>query len=182
LHNGRVEAHSAGLGQGSTFRVLLPCMAEVAPAPAVATAPTPAPSPGRCKVLVVDDNRDAAETVATYLDLSGYEVRAVFDGPQALACAPDYAPDAVVLDIGLPQMDGYEVARRLRALPATSQSLFIALTGYGQQSDIDRTHAAGIEEHLVKPADPGALAGLIARWHAKREAAAPAPAERVSGR
>jgi signal transduction histidine kinase len=180
LHNGRVEAHSAGPGQGSAFRVVLPCMAEVAPARSVAAEPTPLPGPGRCKVLVVDDNRDAAETVATYLGLLGYEVRAVFDGPQALACAETYAPDAVVLDIGLPQMDGYEVARRLRALPATRSSLFIALTGYGQQSDVERTRAAGIEEHLVKPADPGELAGLIARWYAARPAAVAAPRS-VSG-
>jgi signal transduction histidine kinase/DNA-binding response OmpR family regulator len=159
LHNGQVQVISQGQGQGSEFRVVLPCLFDV-------NAPEqPTPEPLRdvtgCRVLVVDDNFDAAESIAMFLMISGNEVKTVADGPQALACAPVYAPEVVVLDIGLPGMDGYEVAARLRELPQTASALLIALTGYGQESDKSRAKSAGFDAHLIKPTDPGALASLI---------------------
>lgn len=170
LHNGVVEVSSKGPGHGSEFRVRLPCLSEaVDPAPPEATAPLPAPaSSACCRVLVVDDNRDAAEAAAVFLALAGHEVKAVGDGAEALASAPVFAPDVVVLDIGLPRMDGYEVARRLRKIPSTHSSLLIALTGYGQNSDRVRAREAGFDHHLTKPAEPDVLLKLIDDWCAPR--------------
>lgn len=96
-----------------------------------------------------------------FLSLAGHEVKTVGDGPQALSCAPEFQPEVVVLDIGLPGLDGYEVARRLRRMPQTCDILLIALTGYGQQSDQAQAKDAGFDEHLVKPTDPEVLAHLI---------------------
>ena len=118
----------------------------------------------RCRVLVVDDNRDAAETTALFLELAGHEVKTVNDGMHALDCALDFGPDVVVLDIGLPLMNGYEVARRLRASQPTQSALLIALTGYGQQNDRQQAKEAGFDAHLVKPAEPHVLTRLIAEW------------------
>jgi signal transduction histidine kinase len=170
LHGGEVRAISLGAGQGSEFRVRLPCLVEVNAPQAEAPAVSEEPALG-CRVLVVDDNIDAAESTAMFLKLTGHEVKTVGDGPQALACAPVYAPEVVVLDIGLPGMDGYEVAARLRQLPQTANALLIALTGYGQESDKARAQAAGFNAHLVKPTDPGTLADLIAAHHQTQEPA-----------
>jgi len=115
-------------------------------------------------VLVVDDNHDAAEAAAVLLSLAGHEVKAVGDAQEAMACAPVFAPDVVVLDIGRPGMDGYELARRLRAMPQTNASLMVALTGYGQRGDRDRAREAGFDHHLTKPAEPDDLLALIATW------------------
>jgi len=170
LHKGDVSVTSRGAGQGSTFRVVLPCLSEVMTGPAEADAP---PAEGAaaiaCRVLVVDDNRDAASTTAMCLEIAGHQVRTVHDGLQALALAPTFAPDVVVLDIGLPGLDGYAVAARLRALPQTSGSLMIAVTGYGREAERQQALDAGFDAHLVKPAEPVRLAELIARW---RESAA----------
>jgi len=172
LHNGRVEVSSAGHGQGAEFKVILPCLSEVKPADEPAMPPTPAPV-GGCRVLVVDDNRDAAESIAMFLEITGHEVKTVGDGMQALASAPVYAPDVVVLDIGLPMLDGYEVARRMRKLPETSGSLLIAMTGYGQRSDKQLAQEAGFDQHLVKPADPDLLVTMIEDWRASGRSARP---------
>ena len=170
LHHGTVEVSSAGHGMGSEFRVHLPCMS-AATAPAVDEAKaTQAPQQPRCRVLIVDDNADAAESVAMVLDLHGHEVKTVGDGAQAMACLSDFLPEAVVLDIGLPGEDGYDVARRLRQHPATREALLIALTGYGQREDVARATEAGFDHHFVKPADPEALAHCIAQAHQKRQA------------
>jgi len=164
LHNGHVEAESKGVGKGSEFRVCLPCLSEVkAPEDTVNSAVQAEPV-RRCRVLVVDDNIDAADTIAMFLKLLGHEVKTAADGEQALACAPVYAPDVVVLDIGLPTLNGYEVARRLRAIPETQAALLIALTGYGQESDRLQVLEAGFDKHLVKPANPQALVEAIACW------------------
>jgi len=166
LHQGRVEVVSAGPGLGAEFRVVLPVDRREAlpvrpPAPAVAEAAAAAVP---CRVLVVDDNRDAAETTALFLELAGHEVQVADDGVQALDGAAAFAPDVVVLDIGLPRMDGYEVARRLRTRPETRHALLIALTGYGQQSDRMLAKEAGFDKHLVKPIDPTELSRLIGEW------------------
>ena len=166
LHNGLVEASSDGPGRGSEFRVRLPCLSEALDPEAPDRAEPARPPVGGCRVLVVDDNHDAAEAAAVFLALAGHEVKAVGDGAEALASAPVFAPDVVVLDIGLPKMDGYEVARRLRQLPSTRSSLLIALTGYGQASDRDRAREAGFDHHLTKPAEPEHLLRLIEDRHA----------------
>jgi len=174
LHGGTVEVTSEGPGAGSQFRVRLPCVSE-AVHPDHAAANEPALPAVGCRVLVVDDNRDAAEAAAVFLAMAGHEVKAVGEGAEALASAPVFAPDVIVLDIGLPVMDGYEVARRLRGLQETRSSLLIALTGYGQRGDRDRARDAGFDHHLTKPAEPDELLAIIETWRAAR-AAAPADA------
>jgi signal transduction histidine kinase/ActR/RegA family two-component response regulator len=162
MHGGRVEAHSAGPDQGSEFVVRLPLL----PAPQ-SPADTPekdgpcVPVPPR-RVLVVDDNVDAADSLAKVLALMGHDVRTAHDGPAALEEARDSAPDVVLLDIGLPRMDGYEVARRLREQVAPEHVLLVAMTGYGQDGDRRNSHEAGFDAHLVKPVDLAALEKLLA--------------------
>ncbi|MEM9457786.1 MAG: ATP-binding protein [Myxococcota bacterium] len=154
LHDGSVCAHSEGLGRGSEFHVRLPAASprssedpppEVARAEAIAT-------PAARRILVVDDNEDAAEMMALVLRKRGYEVDVAHDGEQALLMAKSQHSDVVLLDIGLPDIDGYEVARRLRAEPRGARRVLIALTGYGQREDRERALAAGFDHHLVKPA------------------------------
>ena len=115
----------------------------------------------RHRILVVDDNEDGAETLATLLGLYGHEVRIAHDGAAALAAADAYRPDVILLDIGLPGMDGYEVARRLRDRNEFRATRLIALTGWGQDTDRERSRSAGFDLHLVKPVDPGKLRELL---------------------
>ena len=161
LHGGTVTVSSPGVGQGSEFVVHLPAATTTNPA---APAPGAGPADGSARrVLVVDDNVPAAESLAMLVRLSGHEARVVHDGTAALALAPEFRPDVVLLDIGLPGMDGYEVARRLRSVPGTPPSLLlIAVTGYGREDDRLRSRDAGIDHHLVKPVDFAVLEGLVA--------------------
>ena len=164
LHGGEVVASSGGTGLGSQFRVLLPCLGE-ADEPMMAdegAGQLPAAAVAR-RILVVDDNVDVVETTTMLLSLSGHQVRSAKDGLQALHVATEFRPDVVLLDIGLPLMDGYEVARRLRQTPQTAGALLIALTGYGQQGDRQRGRDAGFDGHMLKPVDPHALAKMIER-------------------
>ena len=165
LHQGTVTATSAGSGRGSEFQVVLPCLSEVGDDAMSATQRSPARRPrAGCRILVVDDNHDAAEATKVLLELGGHEVKMVGDGHEALASAPVFAPDVVLLDIGLPMMDGYQVAKRLREVVETQRSCLIALTGYGQPADRERARAAGFDHHLTKPADPDALLALVDAW------------------
>ena len=154
LHGGTVEAHSV-LGQGSEFVVRLPVMplllTSLPESPTNDSAQQPKKASSRCRVLVVDDNIDAAQSMAKLLEMTGQETRLAYDGPSALQAALDYRPDVVLLDIGLPGLDGYEVAERIRQQATLKNVVLVALTGYGQ--DIDRQHsqAAGFDHHLVKP-------------------------------
>lgn len=118
-------------------------------------------STAKRRLLVVDDNRDAAETMSMLLQMWGHEVVFAYDGPSALEAAEQWQPEAVFLDIGLPGMDGYEVAERLRELPQAKDAVLIAITGYGQDDDRVRSRRAGIDHHLVKPVAPDALRNLI---------------------
>ncbi len=113
------------------------------------------------RLLVVDDNKDAAESMSMLLEMWGHEVAFAYDGPSALETAEQWQPEAVFLDIGLPGMDGYEVAERLRELPQARDAVLIAITGYGQDGDRLRSRRAGIDHHLVKPVAPDALRSLI---------------------
>jgi CheY-like chemotaxis protein len=113
------------------------------------------------RLLVVDDNKDAAESMSMLLEMWGHEVAFAYDGPSALEAAQQWQPEAVFLDIGLPGMDGYEVAERLRELPQSKDAVLIAITGYGQEDDRLRSRRAGIDHHLVKPVAPAALRSLI---------------------
>ena len=152
LHGGSVQAHSAGLGHGATFTLRLPILAE--PPPPAAPAPrevTPSRKPRR--ILIVDDNKDAVHTLATLLGRRGHTIHTAFTGPGAVTAAGEFLPEAVLLDIGLPGMDGFEVARRLRALPALQHILLIAMSGYGRPEDHEEATAAGFNHYLVKPID-----------------------------
>ncbi|MHA3772304.1 PAS domain S-box protein [Verrucomicrobiota bacterium sgz303538] len=173
MHGGRVSAWSAGLGKGSTFSIHLPAT----PAPAVTAQPEPgAPERGAavsvaappqhpsCKdqrVLVVDDNADAAEALGRLLRRTGCKLEIALDGPTALDRAHKFHPTAILLDIGLPGMDGYEVARRLRAEEHEEHALLVAITGYGQEEDLRRSREAGFDRHLVKPVDFGEIQRLL---------------------
>lgn len=137
-----------------------------------------AAGPVPCHVMVVDDNRDAADSMAVFLELAGFETAVRLDGPSALEAAGARPPQVVLLDIGLPGLDGYEVARRMRALPGGGDCLLIALTGYGQQDDRRRAHEAGFDLHLVKPADPDAVVELIQDWQRDRSTRAAETATR----
>jgi two-component system CheB/CheR fusion protein len=157
MHGGTVEARSAGADQGSEFVVRLPLAEPPEGAHDGAAAGNgTAPLAGQ-RILVVDDNQDAADTLAMLLDAEGARARAVYDGPSALAALPVLRPHTVLLDLGMPEMDGLEVARRIRADPAWAGVRIAALTGWGQESDRERTRAAGFDFHLTKPVDLNVL-------------------------
>ena len=162
LHGGSVAVDSPGQGQGSTFTVTLPrCAGRTAGAPDAGSGAAPS-SARTLKVMVVDDNVDAAQVLAMYVGAAGHEVAVEHDPYAALARAEAFAPDACLLDIGLPGMDGHELARRLRALPATAGALLVAVTGYGQAQDREASSRAGFDHHLVKPVDMGELEKILA--------------------
>jgi signal transduction histidine kinase/CheY-like chemotaxis protein len=162
LHDGRVSAHSAGPGAGSRFAIRLP--AGDAPAQPAASAPdVQAPPRRQGRILVVDDNVDAAETLALLLDDAGYDAHCAADAAAALAAVDALAPEAALLDIGLPGMDGYALARRLREGPHGGSLSLIAITGYGQKDDRRIALACGFDEHLVKPVDPDVVFATLAR-------------------
>ncbi|NIE62882.1 response regulator [Burkholderia sp. Ax-1719] len=168
LHGGSVEAISEGLGRGSEFVLRLP-MAAAARADETDERPAlPAHTLIGRNILIVDDNRDAADSLGVLLELLGAQVRIVRDGPAALAMFDSWQPDVVLLDIGMPGMDGYEVARRARAHPASAGVVLIALTGWGQDEDRRRSKEAGIDFHLVKPVDMRALHQLLLTQVGKR--------------
>ena len=160
LHGGTVEARSAGPGRGSQFIVRLPVGAAVAPEEKPHDATTPAESAG-LRVLVVDDNRDAADSCAMLLELSGHRARTAYNGTQALQLGENLLPHVVLLDIGLPDLNGYEVARRIRATPWGAHLPLVAVTGWGKEEDRERAFAAGFDHHLTKPVAPEAVASLV---------------------
>jgi signal transduction histidine kinase/ActR/RegA family two-component response regulator len=155
LHGGSVNATSAGVGKGSCFTVRLPALVEKA-------GPDPPAEPtAQRRVLVVDDNRDLAESLGMVLRLWGHDVKVVYDGPGALAAAREYRPDVIFLDIGLPGLDGYEVARRLRGPLGFRDARVVAITGYGREEDRRKAREAGFDMHLTKPVDPEDLQKLL---------------------
>jgi len=163
LHGGKLEAYSDGVGQGSEFVVRLPISVE-APKP-----PQPQPVVGEPpvttvrRILVVDDNRDSVEFLTMLLNLTGYETQTAQDGLQAMETATTFRPDVILLDIGLPKLNGYDVARKIREQPWGRDMILVALTGWGQEEDRRRSQEAGFNQHLTKPVDPDILRKLLAR-------------------
>ncbi len=159
LHGGTIEASSEGLGKGSEFVVRLPLAGR---------APAPAPEPvsakvaeGKRRILLADDNVDFAQSLAAVLSAHGHDVRVARDGAEALAVALRFSPDFAFLDIGMPKVHGYEVARRLREQPATSDCVLVAVTGWGQEDDKRRARDAGFDRHLTKPVDPSQIETIL---------------------
>jgi PAS domain S-box-containing protein len=161
LHQGTVAAFSEGPNRGSEFVVRLPLMPEPATG---ASEPQVGPmgTPQRLRILVVDDNRDSADSLATLLGLIGNETRVAYDGPGAVAATDEFRPDLVLLDLGMPEVDGFETCRRLRQLESGKQAIVVALTGWGQPHARGASREAGFDHHLVKPVDPAALGKLLA--------------------
>jgi CheY-like chemotaxis protein/anti-sigma regulatory factor (Ser/Thr protein kinase) len=160
LHGGQVEATSGGPGRGSVFTVSLPAIAAPEPHPKAAPAPRPSGRPRR--VLVVEDNDDAREMLRTALTLDGHDVHEAADGRTGLEMATALRPDVALIDVGLPGLDGYEIARRLATIQGRESMRLIAITGYGQSEDRRRALEAGFDAHLTKPVEPEQLAELIA--------------------
>ncbi len=162
LHGGSVEVQSKGVGQGTEFVVRLPVATAVTTveAPAAQASPIPAAAVGR-RILVVDDNDDAATALSMLLEHLGHETAVAHDGLEALDKVQDYAPDVVLLDIGLPRMNGYETCRRIRASTGPHQPLIVALTGWGSERDREQSREAGFDGHLVKPVEHEKLMALL---------------------
>ncbi len=166
MHGGRVEAVSAGTGQGSEFTIRLPLeksKPEPPPSPEP-RLPDPRTSLAERRILVVDDNRDAADSLGLFLKFMGAAVHVAYDGASALESLPEFRPEIVLLDVGMPVLDGFEVARRMRQLPEGQNILLVAVTGWGQEEDRRHTADAGFDQHLVKPVDPVMLQNLLAAF------------------
>ena len=160
LHGGTLEAHSEGAGRGAELILRLTAVASASAATARASDAASTPAVAR-RVLVVDDNVDAATTLGQLLKSLGHETRVVHDGPSALTAAAEFRPDVVLLDIGMPGMDGYEVARRLQGLKRERKFRIVAITGWGQEADRERAKEAGFDVHVVKPVDVGLLSRIV---------------------
>ncbi len=167
LHGGSIRADSEGEGNGSVFTVRLPALPLAETGPVAAQAGPLAAAPGQLRILVVDDSPDATETMCAMLELHGHRTRSAHDGAGAQQAAATFKPAVILLDIGLPDMNGYEVARRLRAAPGGEALFMVAATGWGQQDDRQRALAAGFDHHLTKPIDFARLQLLLAEAQAR---------------
>jgi PAS domain S-box-containing protein len=169
LHGGRVEAWSEGPGRGSEFRIYLPLLADI-------EGGSPGAGAGRMectramRILVVDDNQDSAELLSVLLEMDGHDVRAANSGFDALHLAAQHKPEVALVDIGMPGIDGYEVARRIRRSTGLERTVLVAVTGYGQQDDIQKSREAGFDDHLVKPVDLETLRKVLRRIGKQAEA------------
>jgi CheY-like chemotaxis protein len=157
MHGGTVTASSAGQNHGATFTIRVP----LADAEPITAAQSQASSSPRRRVLIVDDNQDSADSLAMLLELEGHQVLAVYSAMDALEQVPAFAPEIVLLDIGLPGMNGYDVAQRITAAPAPAPPRLVAVSGYAQREDKERSAAAGFSAHLVKPVDITALKAVL---------------------
>jgi len=176
MHGGSVQVASAGEGRGSTFSVRLPLAkpaAATSPEPAAISAEIPASPRPRRRILVVDDNEDAANSLAILLKQLGHEVMTASDGQECVTKAATLSPHVVFLDLGMPKMDGIEAAKRLRALPDGAQTILIALTGWGQEHNLEQTRAAGFDHHLLKPIELNLLEQLFSARIARARASSP---------
>ena len=173
-HGGAVEVHSAGMGQGSEFVVRLPILVETMKMPSAEPAPSETTTTTARRILVVDDNRDSAQSLAMLLELTGNETYVAHDGDAGVKAATTFRPDVVLLDIGLPKLNGYQAARKIREQPSGKRVVLVALTGWGQEEDQEKSREAGFDAHLVKPVDFAVLSKLLA------EVGASAPTEAAS--
>ena len=167
LHGGTVEARSRGLGLGSEFILRLPFVPPHPAPPPLMSDPAPTASVRR-RILIADDNKDAAESLSMVLELAGHEVRVAHLGRTVLSLAQAFRPDAALLDIGMPDLSGYEIAQELRREPWGARIHLIALTGWGQENDRRRAIEAGFDHHLTKPIDPDRLEAVIASYSGPR--------------
>jgi PAS domain S-box-containing protein len=161
MHGGRIEARSEGLGKGAEFVVRLPVGVGTSQAPVLGGSERPSPSKSSLRILIVDDNRDAADSLRMLLRLGGNDTRVAYDGQEGLQVAGQFRPDVLLLDIGLPGLNGYEACRRIREQAWGKEAVLIAVTGWGQEEDQRRSHEAGFDYHMVKPVDPEALMKLL---------------------
>ncbi|MEJ8839835.1 response regulator [Ramlibacter sp. AN1133] len=161
LHDGDITACSEGAGKGSVFRVCLPLAATLVDDASTGAQQRPAAAEGSLRILVADDNRDAAETLGILLEVMGHEVRTVHDGQAAVEAAASFDPELVLLDIGMPGLNGYDTCRGIRAQAGGANRTVVAVTGWGQPHDVQSAHDAGFDRHLVKPVDMEALMQLI---------------------
>jgi PAS domain S-box-containing protein len=188
LHGGRVTAHSAGLGHGSEFIVRLPAVSARGGQEQLAKTDCGARQAARHRILVVDDNPDMADSLALLLQLAGHEVRAAYDGVTAVRRAEEFRPELILLDIGMPGMDGYEVARRLRQKSELQEQVLVAVTGWGREEDRRRSQEAGFDDHIVKPVEPDILNRILADLQSRRTPSnaagsqPSAPCGRIDGR
>jgi PAS domain S-box-containing protein len=172
LHGGEVFAESKGLGCGSVFTLRLPLMASSdITQPTSATPKAETSKVSRLRILVVDDIPDVADVMQMLLDLEGFETRVAYSGAVALQIAKEFSPDVIFCDIGLPEMDGHEIARRMRADPAIAPAILIALTGWGAEGEVRKTRESGFDFHMVKPVDANALLELLSKIEPRRQAA-----------
>jgi CheY-like chemotaxis protein len=187
MQNGTVAVRSEGRNRGSEFTVRLPATTGVVARMATTAAiARPAPSPAGLRVLVVDDNHDVADSTASIMRMNGCDVHVAYDGKAAIESVQRLRPDAVLLDIGLPSIDGYLVAEHIRAQPENISTMIVAVSGYGQEQDRLRSKSVGFDYHVVKPIDPTVLAGLIGSLRVSRDAAqkgseAPVPLSKAAG-
>ncbi len=168
MHGGAVVAASDGEGRGSTFTVRLPALPPEPPAPTPEPTPAADQAPRRWRVLVVDDNQDGADSLATLIELSGHEVRAAYDGLQAVAAAGEFRPDLILMDVGMPRLNGLDATRRIRAAEWGRAVHIVSLTGWGQEQDRHNSAEAGANGHLVKPVAPETVFRLLADLAAAR--------------
>jgi len=172
MHGGSVQASSPGIGHGSEFVVRLPIVVEADTQPPLPSIPEPAVTPLR--ILIVDDNRDSADMLATLLKFSGHETHTAHDGMAAVEAATRLDPDVILLDIGLPQLNGYEAARRIREQNSgKGRPVLVALTGWGQDEDRRRSEEAGFDAHVVKPVDDVRLGKLLAELASRNQTVEP---------
>lgn len=162
MHGGRVEPKSEGLNKGSQFIVRLPVVVEASVSQVANEDKEEGDVKTSLRILIVDDNRDSADSLAMMLKMTGNDTRRVYDGEAAVAAAVEFRPDVILLDIGLPKLNGYEACRRIREQPRGKELIIIAQTGWGQDEDRQQTHEAGFDYHLVKPVDLGALMKMLA--------------------
>ncbi len=162
MHGGSIEARSEGLGRGSEFVVRLPVVVEASVPPKVVPRDDHPPPRSSLRILIVDDNRDGADSLSEMLNIMGNDTRTAYDGEEAVAAAVDFRPDVILLDIGLPRLNGYDACRRIREQPGGTKMVLVAQTGWGADEDRHRTTAAGFDHHMVKPVDPFALMKLLA--------------------
>jgi CheY-like chemotaxis protein len=168
MHGGRIEARSERLGKGAEFVVRLPVVVVASDREVAAGTDEPAAPKSSLRILIVDDNRDAADSLVMLLRIMGNDTRTAYDGQEGVAVAEEFRPDAMLLDIGLPKLNGYEACRRIREQSWGKKVFLIAVTGWGQEEDRRRSHEAGFNEHMVKPVDPQDLMKLLAGFQQGR--------------